>query len=100
MGLPSAGETLPREDERTSRTVEACFRQQSCLRKASAFSALRDVLKISDIWAGVAYAFWGRIPSSWTEENAVRNQDSQSYVDTSIKTEIKGNASSQGSANV
>lgn len=29
--------------------------------------ALLQSLTITDIWAGVAYAFWGRIPSSWFE---------------------------------
>ena len=47
----------------------ARYRQQTQAHKSSALVALRDVLKISDIWAGVAYAFWGRIPSSWSGEN-------------------------------
>ena len=35
--------------------------------RASPGAAFLDVLNISDIWAGVAYAFWGRTSSSWYE---------------------------------
>lgn len=61
------------------------YRQQPLPQKASIWNVLWDIVNITDIWAGVAYAFWGRIPSSWFEENGSGSEESRNRSSKSTK---------------
>lgn len=45
------------------------YRHQPRTHEGNIWTVLWDIVNITDIWAGVAYAFWVRVPSSWFHED-------------------------------